>query len=532
MSKLSATPIDDDSALDFDPESFDQTLPKSFDSIEEEQPKKSVSKKWIFLCICIFIEILIVVLLAVAPTLQLDTNTPHVGKLAAEPRNSSFHNNPPKSSPPYVQNDPTHQPHPQGVSPSTPPPPRDPVYIPPSSSPPHPDPRDSRPFYPPFNPPIFPPQQGPRTTNTPSLMNSQPSGPQIIGSFEDLGGGKDPWKTEQKRDKSFATPSLDKRNSILCKLGAGSDEKTKHCQSKFIAESIDLLFVICPIYSFGKRFDSLLYELHTNFQSYIRTIGMSFATFEAIKYGSNETYRLTRPDNEPFEMQGYYHNISYVRENLLNVAIQRLQVDWEYVAWIDAHQIFENSFWWEEAIYKSEHFKMVQLFADSLRLNAWNQTTLFRGGFFKTSFMQYDTDRVTVQIETGNAHMITRETYEKMGYIHDECFASGCDWAYTQAGLPPGTLHRLEPLWPHYNHTHQEWLHKVMPIVNGSRAYIPGNILHFDHKSTFSYGLLRDMVDRSNYNVTRDFHKDVNGVFYLSNLDLALNVERFYLNHY
>ena len=336
---------------------------------------------------------------------------------------------------------------------------------------------------------------------------------------------------EKRRFAGYSAPVLNERDRALCNLLGNKD--TKNCKSQYIAESLDLLYLLCPIYSFGRKYDTVLYDLHTQFQNYMKSIGIPFVTFEAIKYQSDEEYVMTKPNNEPFEMQGYYHNISYLRENFLNIAIQRLNktVEWEYVAWIDAHQVFDNQFWWEDAIHKSEHSMMVQLFADSIRWNDKNKTTRYRAGFVQSSYLMYDLDKIDVQIEFGNAHLLSRASYEKIGYIHDECFASGCDWAYMYASLPSDVHYTLEPRWPRYNHTHQGWLNRVIPIVNGSRAYVPGKIFHLDHKSKFSYVGLRDMLERTNYKLTRDFQRDENGVFYLSNFPLAKAIENYYLKN-
>jgi len=339
---------------------------------------------------------------------------------------------------------------------------------------------------------------------------------------------------EKQRDnfpkfQPVPTFAVDIRNKILCNLT--SSYTNAHCQSNYIVDSLDLLYIVCPIYSFGRAYDTWLYELHVNFQHYMKSIGIPFITFEAVKSYTDEEYILTKPNNEPYEMQGYYNNISYIRENLLNVAIQRIKVDWEYVAWIDAHQVLENIFWWEEAIHKAEHYAAVQLFSDSIRLDNQNKTTIFRAGFIKTSFFMQDINKVDVQLEFGNAHILTRNYYEKIGYIHDECFATGCDWAYLQAALPKGSFYLLEPGFPHYNSTHQDWLFRTKPIFHGSRAYVSGNIYHLDHMSTFSYAGLRAVVEKSDYDFKRDVHKDENGVFYLSNVGLAKKIEKYFYDN-
>ena len=151
-------------------------------------------------------------------------------------------------------------------------------------------------------------------------------------------------KIKESLQNSVPVFQVTQSQRMLCKL-SGKQNTANSCQSNYIADSIDLFWIVCPIYSFGRAYDTLLYDLHIVFKGYMQAIGLPFITFEAIRYNTTETYRLTKAGNEPYDMQGYYHNVSYVRENLLNVAIQRLKADWEYFGWIDAHQVFENHYW-------------------------------------------------------------------------------------------------------------------------------------------------------------------------------------------
>lgn len=88
----------------------------------------------------------------------------------------------------------------------------------------------------------------------------------------------------------------------------------------------------------------------------MNTIGVQTIVIEAIYNG--QSYQVTRPDNEPHEMQIHIEDTFYYRENLLNVAAHRFS-DWEYMAWIDAHQMFLEPYWWEDTIWSLEHFGAV-----------------------------------------------------------------------------------------------------------------------------------------------------------------------------
>lgn len=59
---------------------------------------------------------------------------------------------------------------------------------------------------------------------------------------------------------------------------------------------------------------------------------------------------VTSP-NDYYDVQIYIEDTFYYREALLNVIARKFD-DWEFMTWIDAHQTFENPYWWEETIYK------------------------------------------------------------------------------------------------------------------------------------------------------------------------------------
>lgn len=47
------------------------------------------------------------------------------------------------------------------------------------------------------------------------------------------------------------------------------------------------------------------------------------------------------------------------KENLINLTIQRLPTDWEYVAWVDADVMFTNPKWVDETIHQLQHYMVV-----------------------------------------------------------------------------------------------------------------------------------------------------------------------------
>ena len=83
-----------------------------------------------------------------------------------------------------------------------------------------------------------------------------------------------------------------------------------------------------------------MYQKHDDFKEYIKSLGLQFCTIESISLAKNQKFMVTEPNNEPFDMQIVNEEEFYLRENLLNVAVNKITnmgFDWEYIAWIDAH---------------------------------------------------------------------------------------------------------------------------------------------------------------------------------------------------
>ena len=63
----------------------------------------------------------------------------------------------------------------------------------------------------------------------------------------------------------------------------------------------------------------------------------------------NRAFEITERDNpRHIQVRSFYE--LWHKENMLNLAIQRLPEDWEYVAWIDADILFNRPDWAQETV--------------------------------------------------------------------------------------------------------------------------------------------------------------------------------------
>lgn len=121
----------------------------------------------------------------------------------------------------------------------------------------------------------------------------------------------------------------------MCTLGL-----TNRCKQYHIAENIDRFWVIAPIYAYYQDWQPVMYEKHMEFKAYVESLGAPFCSLEAIRVDKGQIYKVTRPQNEPYDIQMNITEEFYLRENFINVAVQRINQyhsDWDYISWIDSH---------------------------------------------------------------------------------------------------------------------------------------------------------------------------------------------------
>jgi len=270
------------------------------------------------------------------------------------------------------------------------------------------------------------------------------------------------------------------------------------CFHKYPAEVIEDLAAVAIIYTPNVSTNTpLLYNYTRDFQSYMQSFGVSTCLLESTT--GEQEFVMTTPNNEPYFIQLKNDEHFFKRDNLLNVAIKKLlaQTKWQIFAWIDAHQVFSNSYWWEEAIIKASKVGVIQLFQDLRYDSSKNQTTSFArpSYIYKLALKQYQYDmKFTFH---GNAWAVSRDLYERIGYIYDEGICGNTDYIFAIS-----TQNNSPELWKelqkdNYFKTAIPWLKRVAPIVNNTVSFIRGSIRHLEHERAFAYGQAIDYIRRT-----------------------------------
>jgi len=315
--------------------------------------------------------------------------------------------------------------------------------------------------------------------------------------------------------KGGTVSNLDRRKVLLCKL-----QDSRQCETRYISEVIDLLYAFAPLYAMDQKNQMDLYLLHDNFLNYLKSIGINSFVLEAILPSKGQKYMRTTAGNDPYEIQLTVEDTFYYRENFLNVMARKTMGIWEYMMWVDAHQLFDNTYWWEEAIYKMEQTNVVQFFQHVSYLWETNATEFgYHAAGYK--YKLYNFMFEGTNYFAGNAWGLRKDVYLKLGYILDTCIAGACDFSLTYA------LFKSTADWPagyagapDYFEKLKPWIQEAHDVLQENWGIVRGELRHWKHSHNFDYfGIQRKVAP---YIVQRDLQRDENFTLSLRNKEMRV----------
>ena len=173
----------------------------------------------------------------------------------------------------------------------------------------------------------------------------------------------------------------------------------------------------------------------------------------------------------------------WIKENLVNLAVNRLPNSWKYMSWIDADLTFLNQNWVRDTIHELQTADVVQLWRSAVNLGARGETlkvdTSFAYMFISSGTPWVPTDKYGFW-HSGYAWACTRKAYDQMGGLIDWAILGSGDrhMAMALAGLAdkscPGNIH------PNYKVLLDDFQKKMK---NFKTSYVDGTIVHHWHGS-------------------------------------------------
>lgn len=280
-------------------------------------------------------------------------------------------------------------------------------------------------------------------------------------------------------------------------------------------QTLHVVAVVSNPVGYGSR-----YRLAEQFYQHMKGFNVHLTTVE-LAFGQREF--VVTPGQHAVQYRT--NSELWHKENMVNLGIQHLPSDWQYVAWLDADIGFTNPHWVNQTINALQHYQVVQVFQDVVDLGPNGehlQTYRSLGGLKAAGAVIKPTWKTGPQYygtygHPGFAWAARREAIDNLGGLMDFSLAGSADHHMALAFLGmakdslPGNVTR-------------GYAAKVMAFQDRAERYIrrniggvPGTIVHYWHGKKADRGYERrwGIILDNKYDPDTDIKRDSQGVLAL-----------------
>lgn len=311
------------------------------------------------------------------------------------------------------------------------------------------------------------------------------------------------------------------------------------------------------------------YNLYRKFAKHCRDSGVNLFTVE-VAFG-DRPFEITASDN-PHHLQLRTWSELWHKENMLNLAVQRLPQDWEYVAWVDADIQFARPDWAHETVQQLQHHMIVQMWSiaqdlgpdlepfrsyrsfcscylEHIRMEFTEdilEVNVHEGGTMGPMHLNVEKRRVDLKTpdpyysgtelrpfwHSGYAWAARREAFDHLGGLIDWAILGAADHHMALCLIGEGANSIRSGIGTHYYEKVMEWQARCETYIKRDIGFVPGAIFHYWHgnKANRRYNTRWKILQRHNYNPIVDIKRDSNGLWQLTDRCMGLRDElRFYM---
>jgi hypothetical protein len=263
------------------------------------------------------------------------------------------------------------------------------------------------------------------------------------------------------------------------------------------------------------------YRLYKQFEKHVLDSGARLTTVE-IAYANRE-FEITSASN-PRHVQLRSPYELWHKENMLNIGINRLPPDWEYVAWIDADLMFARPDWVQETIQQLQHYSVIQMFATCLDLDP-NYNPFFTHKGFVYSYQNKLAGGNAYEFwHPGYAWAARREAIDGMGGLIDWAILGAADHHMATALIGNVLKSCHGGMSQGYRDSLLRWQGEADKHVRRNIGYMDGVVLHYWHgrKKDRNYVGRWDVLVKNGYDPRYDIKRDWQGVWQLTDRSIPL----------
>lgn len=294
--------------------------------------------------------------------------------------------------------------------------------------------------------------------------------------------------------------------------------------------SPELLHVVTAVFN-PIRWESRI-RLYKDFRKHMLESGVKLTVVECA-FG-DRPFELEDDDPRVTHVGVRSRTLAWNKENLLNIALTRLPLDANYVAWIDADITFRNHKWAAETVHALQQYPVVQPWSHALDLGPRGEPMFQKGTHVQTSFCKVWRELGSIDDwwkarggdaptdysypHPGYAWAARRDVLERLGGLIE---ASGLGAGDHQMAM--GMIGHMEKAVhsqtnPVYQHVIRSWGERAFSVVQGMLGYVEGTIEHHFHgsKPNRKYQERWQTLIEHDFNPITDTRKNLCGVMELA----------------
>lgn len=286
-------------------------------------------------------------------------------------------------------------------------------------------------------------------------------------------------------------------------------------------------FYVITMISNPIRFKSR-YELYKKFEKMVLDAGAKLYTIE-IAFG-DRIHEITDINN-PRHIQLRSHDELWHKENALNLAINRLPNNWQYVAWIDSDILFTRQDWLLETVHQLQHYHIVQMWSHAIDLGP-NFEPLHTHSSFMYNYHQnhtyppqgsgyggYYTNKKNFW-HPGYAWAADRFAIDCLGGLIDFAILGSADHHMALSLIGEGKRSVANGIGSRYVKEILRWQDRALEYLSKDIGYVPGTINHWWHgkKRDRKYRERWDILIDNDFDPDNDIKRDAQGLYRLETL--------------
>lgn len=224
-------------------------------------------------------------------------------------------------------------------------------------------------------------------------------------------------------------------------------------------------------------------------------------------------------------LHGRTENEVWIKENMINIMVQRFPENWQYVAWIDNDVEFLEPDFVEQTIHALQHYHVVQMWGDAIDTGPNGEFSANHKGFVnqylngaKIGYGQYYSGYEGAH--PGYAWAATKVFWDSVGGLFSTAILGAGDNHMAFSLIGRG-LESVNPeVTPEYIAQIARWQERAEFHVKRDIGFIPGTIRHYWHgkKKDRHYWDRWQILVKNKFNPLTDIKYDWQGVLELEEI--------------